>query len=839
MVKILDFWQNYFLFSVFLILFFLIFLFDSSLIGFVIGAPGTLSASIIVDGDWGNPSFNMTRYYSPLPVFFEGWNSTPRGEIVEWAWDFESDGTEDFIGFNAGHIYNNSGNYTATLRVMNYVGTNATATIGIEVLERNGSIYYVDSVIGNDSCDGLNSIVFNETQCPWKTASKAFVKVNTTNYIPGDQILFNRGQTFDFNETVNAPRGQGILFADYGSGDKPIIKAGNFNGRWFDKSVGSTAFEDITFKNLVFNGANSSGGSTGAFIFINPAEGNIKSLLLESVDFQNASSFFVFNADPHLNKTADNVYFSNSQFFNSSAGIMFFGEMKNFILINNTFDYAPENHIAYIAYMDAGIIADNVFSRSAFGRASLRVDSDVTSSPLPSPAITSVYHTENVHILRNKLLGWVDPIDTGTSPHNGNGRRYNQALVELEPNKRSNQTFGDIIFEENILTNFEIGLAIGANENLTIRNNLFVSPTNSTSNKVITICSNFCDKPVKNVRIIGNTFVMQGNKETSAPIPFIDVYNFSGTIYPEFNNLRNHENITLLNNIFMVVSGGGSLMDIMANDSALIKNITTDYNIYNFSTTNLVYTPYSTEIYNLSTWNIRTTNDANSVLGNPGFVNTISLYAHTPGEPVSLIDSLLEVTNYTSMFVLAGNSQAINRGTNLTVDSFYDYNHAVRVWGTDIGVFENISGVPASTSSVSLSPETTTASSGGGGTCTVLWNCSLWNNMDEECGTRICLRANTCNINPIKPIENLDCSLLKTSESFCGDSICNGDETNDSCSFDCSSDLKFRNEILKKLIDFVKGNTIKFISSVLIFILSLVLGVLIIRLIRVKLKLRH
>src|SRR3989344_8546174 len=108
MVKNFGFQRNYFLFGIFVVLFFVGILFYSS-IGLVIGAPGTLSASIIIDGDWGNPSFNMTRYYSPLPVFFEGWNSTPRGEIVEWAWDFESDGTEDFIGFNAGHIYNNSG----------------------------------------------------------------------------------------------------------------------------------------------------------------------------------------------------------------------------------------------------------------------------------------------------------------------------------------------------------------------------------------------------------------------------------------------------------------------------------------------------------------------------------------------------------------------------------------------------------------------------------------------------------------------------------------------------------------------------------------------------------
>ena len=42
----------------------------------------------------------QTNFYAPLPVFFEGFNSTPRAEIVSYDWDF-GDGSDHFSGFNA------------------------------------------------------------------------------------------------------------------------------------------------------------------------------------------------------------------------------------------------------------------------------------------------------------------------------------------------------------------------------------------------------------------------------------------------------------------------------------------------------------------------------------------------------------------------------------------------------------------------------------------------------------------------------------------------------------------------------------------------------------------
>jgi len=86
----------------------------------------------------------LSSYYAPLAVFFEGWKSEPRTEIVSYVWDF-GDGSAPFSGFNAAHVYETPGNYRATLTVTDSKGYSATSTVDIAVLKRDGATYYVDS----------------------------------------------------------------------------------------------------------------------------------------------------------------------------------------------------------------------------------------------------------------------------------------------------------------------------------------------------------------------------------------------------------------------------------------------------------------------------------------------------------------------------------------------------------------------------------------------------------------------------------------------------------------------------------------------------------------------
>ena len=76
----------------------------------------------------------------------------------------------------------------------------------------SATTYYVSNT-GNDANDGLSP------GTPWQTVAK----VNGSSFMPGDQILFQRGS--QWHESLDAPSngapGNPITFADYGSGAKP------------------------------------------------------------------------------------------------------------------------------------------------------------------------------------------------------------------------------------------------------------------------------------------------------------------------------------------------------------------------------------------------------------------------------------------------------------------------------------------------------------------------------------------------------------------------------------------------------------------------------------------
>ncbi|MFC4775727.1 right-handed parallel beta-helix repeat-containing protein [Paenibacillus sp. GCM10023252] len=81
-----------------------------------------------------------------------------------------------------------------------------------------GTIYYVDSVNGNDGFSGTSQTA------AWKTLSK----VNATTFQPGDQILFKAGGmwTGKLSPKGSGVSGSPIVINQYGSGNKPIINGG-------------------------------------------------------------------------------------------------------------------------------------------------------------------------------------------------------------------------------------------------------------------------------------------------------------------------------------------------------------------------------------------------------------------------------------------------------------------------------------------------------------------------------------------------------------------------------------------------------------------------------------
>ena len=113
--------------------------------------------------------------------------------------------------------------------------------------------YYVANS-GNDSNNGT------DPSTPWKTIDK----VNSfTGFVPGDQILFRRGDTFYGGITVSnsGSVGNPITFGAYGSGNKPVITGFTTVSSW--TNLGGNIWESSnsvstlsTLKMVVVNGVN-------------------------------------------------------------------------------------------------------------------------------------------------------------------------------------------------------------------------------------------------------------------------------------------------------------------------------------------------------------------------------------------------------------------------------------------------------------------------------------------------------------------------------------------------------------------------------------------------------
>ena len=93
-----------------------------------------------------------------------------------------------------------------------------TATAAFEIEAGKGTNYYVDATEGSDSNSGTSP----------ETAFKTIEKVNSIEFQPGDQILFQCGEEWT---GALKPQGSGIegapiVIASYGEGDKPVIKPG-------------------------------------------------------------------------------------------------------------------------------------------------------------------------------------------------------------------------------------------------------------------------------------------------------------------------------------------------------------------------------------------------------------------------------------------------------------------------------------------------------------------------------------------------------------------------------------------------------------------------------------
>jgi hypothetical protein len=160
-----------------------------------------------------------------------------------------------------------------------------------------GTVYYVDSVSGSDSNDGLSA------ESAWQTIEK----VNSVTLAPGNSVLFKKGCTFKgtLNLEGRGDKDNPIIISSYGDGEKPLIDAATDDldlGIVIDER--GYVLDGLAVK--IRNGARSRNG-----INVSCTYSTVKNCEVYGVDHNDLSDR-ITNTSSYTGPTGINVYNSSS-----------------------------------------------------------------------------------------------------------------------------------------------------------------------------------------------------------------------------------------------------------------------------------------------------------------------------------------------------------------------------------------------------------------------------------------------------------------------------------------------------------------------------------------------
>jgi hypothetical protein len=143
--------------------------------------------------------------------------------------------------------------------------------------------FYVDAVNGNDSNDGMTRTD------PWQTPVAVWGFDNTQGFVPGDRILFRRGDTFTGGFRVQASGAEGLPIHIGAYGDESAAKPW-LNGTWgklLQLEFGNSYIEvsDLKFSND--QSASNSWNASAISIAVPEGSGEMKHIHITNCDFVN------------------------------------------------------------------------------------------------------------------------------------------------------------------------------------------------------------------------------------------------------------------------------------------------------------------------------------------------------------------------------------------------------------------------------------------------------------------------------------------------------------------------------------------------------------------------
>ncbi|RKY10906.1 MAG: hypothetical protein DRP82_08065, partial [Planctomycetota bacterium] len=183
-----------------------------------------------------------TQGKAPLTVNFI---DKSRGNITQWQWDFDNDGTVDSTQQNPTYTYSDPGWYTVKLTVTSSRGSDSCVKEMYILVVRSG-VYYVDGVNGDDANGGSS----------W---SDAFATIGKALSVAGDYDLVLVADA-TYNETDLNFNGKKIYLkgVDHNTaGARPVIDC-NGNGGAFVFDSGET--KDSVVDNFFIKGGKADNG---------------------------------------------------------------------------------------------------------------------------------------------------------------------------------------------------------------------------------------------------------------------------------------------------------------------------------------------------------------------------------------------------------------------------------------------------------------------------------------------------------------------------------------------------------------------------------------------------
>jgi PKD repeat protein len=654
------------------------------------------------------PGITLTSGYAPFPVFFEGWQSTPRSDLVKYAWDFGA-GTEGdeggryFEGFNAAHIFETVGTYTVTLTVTDYLGSTDTGTVSITVNARNSAgTYYVDSDIGNDAYDGTAATVA-DGHGPWRTANKPIFLMQKTGgvypFAPGDRILFNRGQIFEFSGHMatgaigmtyvpNNEFCKGVQIGAYGDpqlarpvirwvGTSDVVNGLPASAYVYDAAMGGT---DIVFSDLNFQMLNPSNGSLVAGLLFAPS--GWKSIVFLRVNVSDSAGGFI-TMEGASNRASGMFIISctfDNELTSQNSGTHMYGSFSRIAILNSRFDNAG-NHICYLTAIDKAAICDNVFSRPAFGRTALRISGGTVADP-----------GNNICVKRNRFLGWTDPMIGGSGrsggSHNGGGTRMNYRLIDFAPNAAGEKVSEWIHFEGNVVTNYEQGLGIDNLYNGSVINNLFVTPIGGTAIILNSHSAGGAFRPLKNLNICGNVAISGSKLDGDGWVQWAPII-----VANPYDGLDNDGtldvSVTVKNNIIATYAGGRAQVSLDV--TGTMPGLDCNNNLYYMpSVVGGAHMRHTGTTYTVPNWRAAFGLDADSIETAPVFAgDPISeLNDRVPGVPASQVACAAEAATLIAQLPPGIGSPALGAGVSQGAKLYYDFDGTQRATPPSIGAFD-------------------------------------------------------------------------------------------------------------------------------------------------------